>query len=66
MMFVQFEGKQGDKIYVNPERIKYIMGDAMGSTSIGFEGSAIYVKGCPDEIIGKIERCMHQHIVTAG
>jgi len=66
MLLIKFEGKQGDKIYINPEKIKYVMGDSLGSTSIGFEGSAIYVKGYPEEIIGKIESCMHQHIVAAG
>lgn len=67
MMLIKFEGKHGDKIYINPEKIKYVMNDVgtFGNTTIGFDGSAIYVKGCPEEVIGKIEQHMHQHIVAS-
>ena len=52
MMFVELEKVNGNKIYVNPENIRYIVNDECneGTSVVSFTGVTVYVKGDAKEV----------------
>lgn len=57
MKYALFEFSNGNKVYVNPDHIRYITMDEFneGYSNLNLQGMTLHVKGEPEDVVRKIE-----------